>query len=190
MDYCYCDQGTISIWGSHALSAVAGSVLTLLALRLKNSPCEIAAENAGEGKPRNGDGDEVKGQEDADFDPHYQPKRTARRMSTISGSFKGVDGETRKSIASLINDGSDDEIDEEDEVARAAAHFRSAAASGGPSPYVRVGNGTSDTVSSQRGSFVVNKAMRRSRAFNEHVVSKLSTPEECKLLLHRTRAVR
>lgn len=141
--------------------------------------------------------------------PHYRPvgARAERRISKITGSFTGVDGEKR-SLASLIGEvfGDDYDDDDDNDNSKSDREKCGSISSGGCGSTRRCSissvnvefdaadssehGGTGQQRANYAEMFIDDeKALRRSQKFEEHVVSKLTSLEESKLLLHRTRAI-
>ncbi|KAL7484927.1 hypothetical protein ACHAW6_010530 [Cyclotella cf. meneghiniana] len=180
-----------SQWGTYVLSALAGSALTLLALELRHrSGLSMPAPTVANEKPDevmiasvNNEtcqetllvtmNSHVKDEACCDIDREIQPTSRSRRHSTfltsVSGSFRDVDGINRHSTASLAGSSSNSELPQEE---------RNLAA-----------NRTNVHVLSEENGLVDDKDIREHAEFDSKVVSKLETLEESKLLLHRTRAV-
>ncbi|KAL3795342.1 hypothetical protein HJC23_009515 [Cyclotella cryptica] len=177
-----------SEWGSCVLSALVGSALTLLVLELRHrSKHSVPSSTLADEKPDDTDVNSTtfrdalpvttnghsEDQEwvniESDIRPNIGCRRQSTRLTSVSGSFRDVDGVNRHSVGSLASSNSVAEWPEEER------NFAP--------------NGTNIHVLSEESGLVEDKDIREHAEFDAKVVSKLKSLEESKLLLHRTRAV-
>mmetsp|Transcript_17356 Transcript_17356/g.32533 ORF Transcript_17356/g.32533 Transcript_17356/m.32533 type:complete len:397 (-) Transcript_17356:17-1207(-) len=186
MNHCWPDESPM--WGSWScvISALAGSALTLLALRCTSSPTNVNKNTTENGRTSTTNVEEETSnvensniREEVNGNPHLpnNPKKLDTKPSSssstltrnrtrlsLSDSFSNVDGVSRLNLPSLANGLNSDEED-----------------------YAE--NGTNVMVLSEQGFLADDKAVMRAREFDKQVVSTIATLEESKLLLHRTRVV-
>ncbi|KAL7548925.1 hypothetical protein ACHAWF_012193 [Thalassiosira exigua] len=177
-------------WGWCVASALAGSALTLLAIELRRKIL-CAQNNRGEAtaghnttKCVSNEGDEAAG-----FSHRYVPARKGD-----DNDNGGANGERRPSRNDAVNDtgsssslrrrprpsfsGSFNEVDGEMRNSLGSLRRSTLSETSITNVVVLPDQGMSD-----------DKAVVQARTFVDHVLSKLTTLEECKMLLHRTRAV-
>ncbi|KAL7528590.1 hypothetical protein ACHAXR_002522 [Thalassiosira sp. AJA248-18] len=184
-------------WGACALcigGALVGSALTLLAIELRrksllSSDDKKAIENGVIKIPLKDISSCENVHGELNDDSTHPPDRPRRQMSSasfdstasrpsFSGSFSKVDGEKRDLLAALTGNGKRNSIAS---IASNVSEYQE------DTSYAD--NGTNVVVLSEQDKSSVDAAVLDYKEFDEHVVSKLVTFDECKQLLHRTRSV-